>query len=645
MTPRHSFGYVIGIDGAKISLNLSDGFRGTHAGEIHGVMPVTETGALFGVENGANLIVMRVQALYFAEPRDAQTSGADSSGNKEPLRNVEASVVGKLVRENGEREFVPDSLISPALGARAFPLSTADMAAVLCAPNEEGPVLRLGRETRSDLPVEVSLAGMLSRHAAILGSTGQGKSSFTAAMLQQVAKLKNPRVVIFDINGEFEHALRGNNPPHVPENKIKVTKLGEEGTTKIPYYALGRSGLSRLLMPSEKTQRPALNFALDSLQHVKWIKETGGACLADQTTAILYDDARPGDAGTLSSAREALDKLRSKSNCPDATVWPHMQALAALAAESHSLVQGNRSMERNAFQYGNVVPMLNKLKGLIGDDLFTKLVDVEGGAPSRPGKLSWQHESDALVERIFGGDSESWTFHIVNLRAVAHDLLPLVLSSLLELFANRVFTRGQGKTYPTLLVLEEAHHYLREIGPGDDSPQNTLAYERLAKEGRKFGISLWLSTQRPSEVSPTVLAQCGSWIVFRLASELDLKAVANAAEWVDHRELRRIAGLPRQQAIAVGSCVRTPIRFIAETADPTPESRDPDFNRWLLDPPAQPASDVPPPPPSAAPKGPAANPLLVPKPPVAAKPPFPSLPKPPQPRAAPQVGEDEDVPF
>jgi len=262
-----------------------------------------------------------------------------------------------------------------------------------------------------------------------------------------------------------------------------------------------------------------------------------------------------------------------------------MLALGALAAEFHSLTQGRNGPERNIFSYGHVAPMLNKLKGLVADSLFTKIVDVEGGGAATGGQLSWQDASDKLVERIFGSDNETWTFHVVNLRAVAHDLLPLVLSSLLELFANRVFTRGQGKTYPTLLVLEEAHHYLREVGPGDDSPQNVLAYERLAKEGRKFGISLWLSTQRPSEVSPTVLSQCGTWIVFRLASELDLNAVANAAEWVDRRELGRIAGLPRQQAIAVGSCVRTPIRFIAETADPTPESHDPDFTRWLDDPP------------------------------------------------------------
>ena len=98
------------------------------------------------------------------------------------------------------------------------------------------------------------------------------------------------------------------------------------------------------------------------------------------------------------------------------------------------------------------------------------------------------------------------------------DLAPHVLGSLLELFAEQLFERGPGRTHPTLLVLEEAHHYLRQI-PGDaETGMHSLAYERLAREGRKFQLALLISTQRPSEVSPTVLAQCGSWAVFRLTN-------------------------------------------------------------------------------------------------------------------------------
>ena len=167
-----------------------------------------------------------------------------------------------------------------------------------------------------------------------------------------------------------------------------------------------------------------------------------------------------------------------------------------------------------------------------------------GSSPSRPGTLDWQTESSDLVDQIFGVSGDRWKLHIVNLRNVAHDLLPMVLGVLLELLAFEMFQRGQGATHPTLLVLEEAHHYLRQISTSDEGARQMLAYERLAKEGRKFGISLWVSTQRPAEVSPTVLAQCGTWVVFRLTSEHDLRAVGAAGEWLDRQELDRIAGLP-----------------------------------------------------------------------------------------------------
>ena len=81
-------------------------------------------------------------------------------------------------------------------------------------------------------------------------------------------------------------------------------------------------------------------------------------------------------------------------------------------------------------------------------------------------------------------------------------------------------------------------------------------------------------------VPSTVLAQCGTWVVFRLTSDQDLKAVASAGEWVDRQELHRIAGLPRQQAVVFGSSVTMPVRVVAPRADPRPKSADPDFSRW-----------------------------------------------------------------
>ena len=588
MNGREPFAYVVSVDGSRVTLNLQDTHKGHIASHRDGLTGVTDVGGLFGVDGGIRLLVMRVRSLSFAEPREAHRAGVGStSASGEPLRHIEAVVVGSLTRRADGPRFIADSLQSPALGAEALPLLRDELGAILNhAPRRENTI-RLGEDVRGGGPLEVSLSDLLSRHVAVLGGTGQGKSCFTAAAVQQMLSRPRARVVVFDINGEYQQAFstHASGP-----NETKISVLGgPNANLRIPYVALGRHGLGRLLLPSERTQRPALNFALQSLRYVKWFRDTKGVGLVGANAAVLFDDCRPGPSA---EAKCAIDSLRT-TPANQAQVWPHMRALACLVADSHCLQPGRNGPERSAFQYGNVAPLITRIHRHSEDPLFTSVVNVDGGPPVNRGSLDWQAESSDLVRQIFGGAQEQWKLHIVNLRNVAHDLLPIILGALLELLAFERFRRGQGATHPTLLVLEEAHHYLRQIVSGDDAPQSMLAYERLAKEGRKFGISMWASTQRPAEISSTVLAQCGTWAVFRLTSEQDLRAVSAAGEWFDRQELDRIAGLPRQQAVIFGSSVAMPVRVVAPIADPVPKSTDPDFSVWASPAPTETGGAVP----------------------------------------------------
>ncbi|WJJ93753.1 helicase HerA domain-containing protein [Neopusillimonas aromaticivorans] len=333
-----------------------------------------------------------------------------------------------------------------------------------------------GVDLRGGGSLRVGVQDLLSRHVAVLGSSGQGKSCFTAAVLQQIVRLPGARIVIFDINGEYPDAFE---LPELPEGAVKQTTLGgtESDSFKIPYYALGRFGLHRLLIPSEKTQRPALSFALEHLNKVQWFPLEKGAGLSSDTRAFLFDDCRQ------DGAREAANRIQTirAGTATPVTRWPHMAALAALIAESHGIQPGRNGPERSSFPYSNISPLVTRIHRLSEDPMFTDVVDVDGGAGIGD-SLSWTTESSKLVERIFGGKEVDWRVHIINLRHVSHDLTPFILGSLLELYAYELFHRGQREASPTLLVLEEAHHYMRPIGSGEDASTNSLAYERLAKE-------------------------------------------------------------------------------------------------------------------------------------------------------------------
>lgn len=579
MKSRLPIGYVVQIDGVDVTLNLLDMHRGQLASHAHGISVVTEVGSLLALDSGSRVLVMKVLSLSFAEPKEAHRLGVGSSTHQnEPLRNVSGVIVGKLARVGGKVDFTSDSLATPPLGAEAFPLTKEELSSILGNhANEDAPII-LGEDLRGGGQLCVGLESLVSRHVAVLGSSGQGKSCFTAAIMQQVVRFPKSRIVIFDINGEYEDAFQ---LPDLPGGAVKVTQVGGDGerSFRIPYYALGRFGLHRLLIPSEKTQRPALSFALENLNRVQWFPATMGAGLVADAQASLFDDCRQQGA---QQAHLSIQKLRAKQ-APLADKWPHMAALAALVAESHSLQPFTRGaqtgVERNAFNYSNVSPLITRIHRFIEDPMFQDVVDVSGG-DSSGGPLNWTNESTALVEQVFGGEEVPWRVHIIDLRRVSHDLTPFVLGSLLELYAYELFKRGQERKIPTLLVLEEAHHYLRPIGSGEDALENSLAYERLAKEGRKFGLALWLSTQRPSEISPTVLSQCNNWVSFRLTSEKDLSAIQAASEWADRREVKRIAGLARQTAIVFGGSVSMPTLIRAPLANPLPHSEDAAFDQW-----------------------------------------------------------------
>lgn len=572
---RLPIGYVVQVDGAQVTLNLSDKHRGSLASHTYGVSVVTEVGSLIAISAGTNLLVLRVLSVSFAEPKEVHRFSRGQSSSAEPLRHLQGVVVGKLSRANGELRFITDSLSTPTLGAEAYPLVPEELSAVLGNVDLGNTAIHLGDDLRGGGALKIGLTDFVSRHVAVLGSSGQGKSCFTAAVLQQIVKMKKARVVIFDINGEYADAFSSDD---FEDDWVKVTQIGgnEENSIKIPYYALGRHGLHKLLMPSDKTQRPALNFALDNLNFVKWSFQAGGAGLADDTQVTLVDDCRQQGAAL---AWNRILKLRRREAVP-ATTWPHMRALGALIAESHGLApaKGN-TIERNPFNYSNVAPLVTRIQRFTEDPMFCEVVDVNGGEGAGE-DLSWASESNELVSKIFGSAQVDWRVHIIDLKNVAQDLMPFILGAVLEMYAYQLFERGQENKIPTLLVLEEAHHYLRPAGMGDDAASNSLAYERLAKEGRKFGLAMWLSTQRPSEVSPTVLSQCNNWVSFRLSSEKDISTIQSASEWVDRSDVKRIAGLPRQTAIVFGGSIQMPTLVRAPTANPLPKSEDANFDDW-----------------------------------------------------------------
>lgn len=192
-----------------------------------------------------------------------------------------------------------------------------------------------------------------------------------------------------------------------------------------------------------------------------------------------------------------------------------------------------------------------------------ELHDGENPAP-------WQGAYEAQASGDF-----RHTFTIIDLSLVASDVLETMTALLARLlldFAQRIEPRA---SFPMLLVLEEAHRYIPAAA--DIRSRSTVAFERIAKEGRKYGVSLLMSTQRPSELSRTVLAQMGTVIAHRMTNPLDQDLMRHATSVAGRDVLRQLPGLSTQHALVIGEAVAAPVHVrIRDVLDP-PESQDPDF--------------------------------------------------------------------
>jgi DNA helicase HerA-like ATPase len=175
---------------------------------------------------------------------------------------------------------------------------------------------------------------------------------------------------------------------------------------------------------------------------------------------------------------------------------------------------------------------------------------------------------------------------IIDLSLLPFEVLETVTGLLGRLILDFV-SRFQDKdraSLPIVLALEEAQNYIPEKNNGDKESISKRVFERIAREGRKYGLSLLVSSQRPSELSKTVLSQCNSFIIHRLQNPEDQKYVRQLVSAANEDILQQLPVLPQQHAVIMGDAVRSPVQARINNADPTPNSNDPKFiTNWLAD--------------------------------------------------------------
>lgn len=627
---RRTVGTVVSVSADKFVIEMNsqtDSFTVVGFDDVH---YVARLGSFVMIPAQTEYVVAEIVGL---RERDATAGGElDKAGSAKFLDVVP---VGMLPLETGKFRFGVStfpSLYADALYAldqeldRIFdtnpaiePSAGADSGCPTPKDATRSRILEIGQSVVFEgYRVKVRIDDFFGGHAAVLGNTGSGKSCTVASVLQELFAKDDEHhalgatFVILDVNGEYHQAF-GELPK---AKKISVDRLildgsAFEGRFRLPHWFLELSEWELLLQASERTQVPILRMALGlatlfggaSAQRLDAIRNH---ILARCITQILSDETQPGaketrilgimqrfrtqdvnakaighlvrvEWGNMARIKEAYAYLAGEdgqsgflisdfrmpdyTNTPfDFTALGDAIDLALLYEEAH----GNRQIRDYCSQ------MVTRFKALLERQDYAFLRHEAEGSPFGASQFLARMLGLVLDDR---GAAKSAQVVILDMNAVEDEVVELVSAVVTRMIFKLLRQAEPRNRFPVHLLLEEAHRYISST-PSRYALDATRVFERVAKEGRKYGLFLLVASQRPSELSKTVLSQCSNFVVHRIQNPDDLSQIRQMSPSISDGVLKRLPSLPKQHALVFGNSVNLPTTFKVRSANPLPASDD-----------------------------------------------------------------------
>ena len=406
----------------------------------------------------------------------------------------------------------------PVPGTRVFPVDCEDLTQMFATASR--PHIEVGTVyPTSDVRAALYIDALLGKHFALLGSTGTGKSTATALILHRICELApNGHIVMIDPHGEYAEAFK------------EKGAIFDVGNLAMPYWLMNFEEHCEVMVTSGGDQRQA---DCDIL-----------------AKCLLAARAR-------NRVAEGLGKITVDSPIP------------YLLTDLNSIIQNEMGKLDKA---GNTAPYMR---------LKTKIDEIRAD-PRYNFMFSGMLVGDCMAEfiaRIFRLPGDGKPISIIDVSGVPSDIVSVVVAMLSRMVFDYAIWARSEEQHPVLLVCEEAHRYV----PSDNERGGRAVrgmLERIAKEGRKYGVSLGLITQRPSDLAEGVLSQCGTIIAMRLNNDRDKNFVKSAMPEGARGFLDSIPALRNREAIICGEGVSIPIRVSFDNLDSEmcPASNDPVFS-------------------------------------------------------------------
>jgi len=529
---------------------------------------------------------------------------------------AEVSLVGEIVNNT----FIPGSISMPPFGSECRVTSKEEINIIYSVINSDNSI-KLGRSfVYKDYPVYLDTNNFFANHFAILGNTGSGKSCFVARMLQGIfyntKKLPlNTNIFLFDAYGEYQQSFSKINEVNSSLNyRVFTTDLKESKYEKlfIPFWLLSVDDICLLLNVDDSRQIPIVEKAL---------KYVGYFCRDDNEVMQQKDDIIARClldvifSGTShSEARNKMTTILSKFNTPNINLEINLTKggwtrtirqcislnetgrfadieLVISYLEQFCSSEFELSLPDGKFMY-SIQDYYNSLEfALISEGVFSsnRVFDYANILKIRLNALinsdyvnyflcnRYMSRDDFINYLLYLDGNKKCQIINFNINYVDDRFAKVLVKIYSRILFNFVTLLSNRASMPFHIILEEAHRYIQ-----DDIDTKIIGYnifDRIAKEGRKYGILLGVISQRPSEISETTISQCSNFVVFKLFYDADIRFVSNSISGVTQAMIEKIKTFSPGHCILFGTAFKIPILAVIDKPNPLPYSDNCDINK------------------------------------------------------------------
>ncbi|MBK9385764.1 MAG: DUF853 family protein [Planctomycetes bacterium] len=537
-------GRIIDVQGGEMTASLEDQEQGRAPVVTIGSedVPVGQIGSYVSIRQAGVCLLAMVTRMTEQEVVATPIMGLSEDMSVRPTfakRVARLVPLGSIDEKGAFRRGVARY---PTTGAEVHALGSKDLEKLFDRFRTKG--YDVGTvASHEELRVFLDPSSLFGRHFAILGQTGAGKSWTVAQVVQRAVEvMPRAHIILLDLHGEYgwkdEQGQR-----RVAFDEAVVQHL-DARELEIPYWLMTYAELCDLLV--EHSEREAANQTAFFRECLYEARQADNAAQpeADRLDRITIDTP------VFFSLSHVLDRLRAKN------------------AEEVPGLKGPKQ--------GPLFGQFDRLLIRIDSKLNDKRYDFLFKPKTRTSSASLV----SLLADFVGLGQKKAAVTVIDLSSVPYDVRPTVAAQIGRLAFEFNYWNPAYREFPLLLICEEAHVYIPRTSSSEFAGARA-SMERIAKEGRKYGVGLGVVSQRPHEVSETVLAQCGTFLCLRVTNPDDQAYVRKLVPESEGDLVSILAGLGRGEALVLGEAVPLPTRVQFDRPDPQPNSDDVDFHaKW-----------------------------------------------------------------